>query len=59
MGVIIALGAFIGVTLDEKYPNENNLFTLILTLFSVILSVFYVIKRIISASKDKKNERTL
>jgi F0F1-type ATP synthase assembly protein I len=53
MGVIIALGAFIGVTLDKKYPNENNLFTLILTLFSVILSVFYVIKRIISASKDK------
>ena len=59
MGVIIALGTFIGVTLDEKYPNKNNLFTLILTLFSVILSVFYVIKRIISSSKDKKNERTL
>jgi F0F1-type ATP synthase assembly protein I len=59
MGAIIAVGAFIGVALDEKYPNENNLFTLILTLFSVILSVFYVIKRIISASKDKKNERTL
>jgi len=53
MGAIIAVGAFIGVALDEKYPNENNLFTLILTLFSVILSVFYVIKRINSSVKDK------
>ena len=53
MGAIIAVGAFIGVALDEKYPNENNLFTLILTLFSVILSVFYVIKRINSSLKDK------
>ena len=59
MGVITAVGVFIGVALDEKYPNENNLFTLILTLFSVIFSIFYAIKRIVSASKDKKNERTL
>ena len=53
MGVITAVGVFIGIALDEKYPNENNLFTLILTLFSVIFSVFYAIKRIVSASKDK------
>jgi|TARA_B110000967_G_scaffold44827_1_gene44969 F0F1-type ATP synthase assembly protein I len=54
MGAITAVGVFIGIALDEKYPNENNLFTLILTLFSVIFSVFYAIKRIVSASKDKK-----
>jgi F0F1-type ATP synthase assembly protein I len=54
MAAIIAVGAFVGVTLDEKHPNENNLFTLILTLFSVVLSVYYVIKRIISVSKKQK-----
>ncbi|MDA8850243.1 AtpZ/AtpI family protein [Flavobacteriaceae bacterium] len=54
MAAIIAVGTFVGVTLDEKHPNENNLFTLILTLFSVVLSVYYVIKRIISVSKKQK-----
>ena len=54
MFVIIALGTFVGIKLDEKYPNENNLFTLILTLISVIASIYYVIKRIISVSKEDK-----
>ena len=54
MGAITAVGVFIGIALDDKYPNENNRFTLILKLFSVIFSVFYAIKRIVSASKDKK-----
>jgi F0F1-type ATP synthase assembly protein I len=52
MAAIIIVGTFIGVTLDEKYPNENNLFTASLSLLSVTLSVLYVIKRIISASKN-------
>jgi F0F1-type ATP synthase assembly protein I len=54
MIAIIAVGTFIGVKLDEKYPNKNNLFTLIFTLSSVIISVVYVIRRIIAASKDTK-----
>jgi hypothetical protein len=54
MAAIIAVGTFVGVTLDEKHPNENNLFTLILTLFSLVLSVYYVIRRIISVSKKQK-----
>jgi len=54
MIAIIAVGTFVGVKLDEKHPNKNNLFTLIFTLSSVIISVVYVIKRIIAASKDTK-----
>lgn len=54
MVAIIAIGTFIGVKLDDKYPNENNLFTLILTLLSVIISIYYVIRRIILVSKDDK-----
>ncbi|RZN84532.1 MAG: AtpZ/AtpI family protein [Winogradskyella sp.] len=52
MGAMIAIGTFVGVKLDEKYPNKNNLFTLGFTLGSVIASLVYVIKRIIAASKD-------
>ena len=54
MVAIIAVGTFIGVNLDEAYPNQNNLFTLILTLTSVIISIYYVIRRVISASKNDK-----
>ena len=54
MAAIIAVGTFVGVKLDEKYPNDTNLFTLILTLLSVILSISFVIRRVISVSKDDK-----
>ena len=47
---IIAVGTFVGVKLDERYPNESNWFTLGLTLFSVIGAIVYVIRRIITAS---------
>jgi hypothetical protein len=53
MFAIIALGAYLGVKLDEKYPNKKNLFTLGFLLGSVLLSIFHVIRQIISASKDK------
>lgn len=49
---IIALGTYIGVKLDKKYPNENNLYTLCFTLGFVIVSIVYVIRRIIADSKD-------
>lgn len=54
MIAIIAVGTFIGVKLDEKFPNKYNLYTLIFTLSSVIISIVYVIRRIIAASKDTK-----
>ncbi|GGI56317.1 AtpZ/AtpI family protein [Winogradskyella haliclonae] len=52
MAAIIAIGTFVGVKLDKKYPNKSNLFTLGFTLGSVITSIVYVIRRIIAASKD-------
>lgn len=51
MFAIIGIGTFIGVKLDEKYPNEDKLYTLILSLGSVIMSIVYVIRRIIAGSK--------
>ena len=52
MLIIIGLGTFIGIKLDEYYPNDYNAYTIILALVSVILSMVYVIRRIIAASKD-------
>jgi len=52
MIAIIGVGTFIGIKLDEKYPNDHNLFTLGFTLSSVILSIVYVIRRIIANSKN-------
>ena len=51
MAAIIAVGTFIGVKLDERYPNRHNYFTIGFSLFSVIGSIVYVIRRIIADSK--------
>ncbi len=53
MFAIIGFGSFIGVKLDEYYPNQHDLYTLILSLSSVLISIYYVIKQIILSSKDK------
>ncbi|WP_299127115.1 AtpZ/AtpI family protein [uncultured Winogradskyella sp.] len=52
MVVIICVGTFSGVKLDDYYPNDHNLFTLCFSLGSVILSIIFVIRRIIAASKE-------
>ena len=54
MVAIICVGTFIGVKLDERFPNEKNLYTLFFTLSFVIASVVFVIRRIIAASKNEK-----
>jgi hypothetical protein len=51
---IIAIGTFVGIKLDEKFPNEYDGYTLGLSLTSVIVSLIYVIRRIIAASKEDK-----
>lgn len=53
MFAIIGLGTFAGVKLDEYYPNKHNLFSVSLALISVIASIVFVIRQIISDSKDK------
>lgn len=53
MGVIIGLGVFLGVTLDEKYPNKYSAFTVIFSLSGVFLAMYTVIKQL---QKMNKNE---
>lgn len=54
MLAIIIVGTFVGVKLDEKFPNEHNLYTLALSLSSVIIAIVYVIRRIIADSKKEE-----
>ncbi|RPD93416.1 AtpZ/AtpI family protein [Aureibaculum marinum] len=52
MMAIIGIGTFAGVKLDELYPNNYNIYTIVLSLAFVLISIYIVIKRILSASKD-------
>ncbi len=51
MLVIIIVGVVLGQWLDKKYPNENQLFTIIFSLLFVILALYYVVSKIISNQK--------
>ncbi|MFT5750906.1 MAG: F0F1-type ATP synthase assembly protein I [Flavobacteriales bacterium] len=59
MFAIIAVGTYLGVKLDEWYPNKHRAFTIIFALCAVILSVVFVIRRIITNSKKEENESKL
>ncbi|PWI29857.1 hypothetical protein DI383_08875 [Flavobacteriaceae bacterium LYZ1037] len=52
MFAIIGIGAFIGVKLDDAFPNKHNLYTIILSLVFVIFAIVFVIRRIIAISKE-------
>ncbi|MGB3344127.1 MAG: AtpZ/AtpI family protein [Aequorivita sp.] len=46
MGVTIGIGAFIGVKLDEKYPNQYSAFTVVFSLLGVFVSIYALIKQL-------------
>lgn len=56
MIAIIGLGTYGGVKLDEKYPNEHSVFTIILSLVSVAIAMYYVIKQVAINSNKKSNK---
>ena len=45
MGVLIYLGSELGKYLDNKYPSENNRYTIIFILGSVGISFYQLIKK--------------
>lgn len=53
MGVIIGLGAYVGVYLDEKYSDGGRLFTVILSLTAVFASLYHVYREIIKIDNEK------
>jgi F0F1-type ATP synthase assembly protein I len=52
MVVIIFVGVFVGLKLDEFYKNEN-LFTIIFSLISVFIALYVVIKNLNNLNKNE------
>lgn len=52
MGIVIAAGAFLGVYLDEKIPNEYSAFTIICSLSGVFLALYWIIKQLQKFNTD-------
>jgi len=52
MIAIIVVGTFVGVKLDEAFPNEYSLWTIICSFSSVIVAMIYIIRRV-NTTKDK------
>ncbi|MFD0964570.1 AtpZ/AtpI family protein [Pseudofulvibacter geojedonensis] len=53
MGATIYLGSLLGKWLDGKFPNENELYTKIVTLTAVFLAMYSVIKQVTNISNKK------
>ncbi|WP_420323057.1 AtpZ/AtpI family protein [Flagellimonas sp.] len=51
MIAIIGGGTYLGVFLDEKFPNKHSIYTVICSLFAVLISIYFVIRQIIKMSK--------
>ncbi len=53
MVATIFIGVFIGQYLDEKYPNSNQIYTIIFTFVFVLIALYLVVKKIIIEQKKK------
>jgi len=54
MGLIILIGVLFGRWLDEKFENENAVYTIIFSLLAVFLSLYNVIRQVKSLNDDSK-----
>jgi putative Ca2+/H+ antiporter (TMEM165/GDT1 family) len=52
MAVVIGLGVYLGIWLDEKYPNKYQLFTVGCSFVFVSLSMWQVIRQLKKFNKD-------
>ena len=55
MIVIIGLGVYAGIKLDEKYPNKNKLFTIIFSLLAIGIALYSVIRQVTEITTKKKS----
>lgn len=53
MIVIIGIGTYAGIKLDENSGNGGSTYTLILSLVSVFLALFFVIRKVVGSSNEK------
>ena len=55
MGLTIYLGNLLGEWLDQKFPNDNQLYTKICTLVAVFGAILSVIVQVTKLSKDNND----
>ncbi|RLD28174.1 MAG: ATPase F0F1 [Bacteroidetes bacterium] len=56
MIAIISLGVYVGIKLDENYPNKYSLFTLICSLVAIGMALYSVIKQVTNFSKKNNSD---
>jgi len=56
MLAIIAIGVWGGIKLDENYPNEYQIFTIICSLASIGVALYTVIKQVTKFSNKKQDQ---
>jgi len=54
MGIVIGLATWLGVYLDERYPNKYKLYTVFGALLGVFIAMYLMIKEVKEADKDEK-----
>ena len=52
MGVTIALGAWCGSKLDDKFETSSRPYTIILSLLAISISLYLVIREVINMQKE-------
>jgi F0F1-type ATP synthase assembly protein I len=55
MGIIIYVFTLFGIWLDKKFKTENNVFTIVLSLFSVFLALYNVLKQVQDLNKNNND----
>lgn len=48
----IGLGVFVGIMLDEYYPNQYQLFTIICSLASIGIAIYSVVRQVNKTNKN-------
>lgn len=53
MGIIIAIGVFAGIWLDDQFPNKYSAYTISLSLLGVFISLYQVFRSIKNLNEDE------
>ncbi|WP_300433650.1 AtpZ/AtpI family protein [Christiangramia sp.] len=53
MGIIIALGVFAGIWLDEQFPNKYSAYTICLSLLGVFIALYQVYRSVKNLNEDE------
>jgi small basic protein len=55
MAIVIAAGTYLGVWLDEKYPNQYSAYTVVCSLFAVFASLYNVFRQLKNINKKNNS----